>query len=77
MHEQLFIYMISATVCLRLGMVTSFETQASFSSLSEVHWCSGDLQMAPSSLGKQTANYELPHDWMMNLSMNLAALCDI
>ena len=28
--------------------------------------------MAPSSLGKQTANCESPHDWMMSLAMDLS-----
>ena len=33
--------------------------------------------MAPSSLGKQTADCESPHDWLMSLTMDLAALCVI
>ena len=33
--------------------------------------------MAPSSLGKQTANGESPHDWLMSLAMDLAVLCDL
>ena len=49
-------------------------TQASFY-LSDVYECSGGLQMAPSSLGKQTADCESPHNWLMSLSMHLAALC--
>ena len=44
-------------------------TQASFSSLSDVHECSGGLQMAPSSLDKQTANCDSPHDWLMSLAI--------
>ena len=32
-------------------------TQAFFSSLSDIHECSAGLQMAPSSLGKQTADW--------------------
>ena len=32
--------------------------------------------MAPSSFGKQTAGCESPHDWLMSLAMDLAALCD-
>ena len=31
--------------------------------------------MVPSSLGKQTANCESPHGWLMSLAMDLAALC--
>ena len=52
-------------------------TQASLSSLSDVHECSGGLQMAPSSLDKQTANCDSPSDWLMSLSMNLVALYDM
>ena len=52
-------------------------TQASFLSLFDIHMCSGDLQMALSSLGKQTADCESSHNWLMSLSMDLAALCDI
>ena len=52
-------------------------TQASFSSLSDIHVCSAGLQMAQSSLGKKTAYCESPHDWLMSLSMDLTALCDI
>ena len=33
--------------------------------------------MAPSSFGKQTAGCESPHDWLMSLAMDLAALCDM
>ena len=33
--------------------------------------------MAPSSLGKQTANRESPHNWLMSLAMDFAALCDM
>ena len=36
--------------------------------------------MAPSSIDKQTADYDSPYDWLMNLAMDLAtyvdALCD-
>ena len=46
--------------------------QASFSSLFDIHKCLCDLQMAPSSLGKQTADCESPHDWLMSLPMDLA-----
>ena len=33
--------------------------------------------MAPSSFGKQTAGCESPHDWLMSLALDLAALCDM
>ena len=33
--------------------------------------------MAPSSLGKQTANCESPHNCLMSLAMDLVALCDM
>ena len=33
--------------------------------------------MATSSLGKQTADCESPHNWLMSLAMDLAVLCDI
>ena len=33
--------------------------------------------MAPSPLDKQTASCNSPHDWLMSLAMDLAALCDI
>ena len=48
--------------------------QASFSSLSDVHECSGGLQLAPSSLGKQSADCDSPHNWLMSLAMDLVAL---
>ena len=44
-------------------------TQVSFSSLSDIHECSGGLYMTPSSLGKQTAGCESPHNWLMSLAM--------
>ena len=70
MHQQ--------DMCLLLLKVEqSAFIQAFFSSLSGVHECSGSLQMAPSSLGKQTAGCESPHDWLMSLAMDLAALCDM
>ena len=31
--------------------------------------------MVPSPLDKQTAGCNLPHDWLMSLAMDLAALC--
>ena len=36
------------------------------------------LQMtAPSPPDKQTAGCNSPHDWLMSLAMDLAALCDM
>ena len=45
-----------------LELEQSAITQASFSSLSDVHECSSGLEMVQSSLGKQTADCESPHD---------------
>ena len=50
---------------------------ACFSGLSDVHECSGDLQMATYLLDKQTAGCNPPHDWLACLAMDLAALCDM
>ena len=50
---------------------------ACFWGLSDVHKCLGRLQMAPYPLGKQTASCNLPHDWLMSLAMDLAALCEM
>ena len=52
-------------------------TQASFSSLSDVHKCSSGLRMASFSLDKQTANCDSPHNWLMSLAMDLIVLCDL
>ena len=52
-------------------------TQASFSSLSDIHECSGGLQLALSSLDKQTAECDSPHNWLMSVAMDLAALCNM
>ena len=46
-----------------------------FLGLSDIHECSGGLQMAPFPLDKQTAGYNSPHDWLMSLAVDLAALC--
>ena len=59
-----------------LKLEQSAFTQASFASLSDVHKCSGGLQMVPSSLSKQTADCESRLDWLMIMSMYLAAFCD-
>ena len=65
-------------MCLLLLKVEkSAFTQAFFSSLFGIHECSGSLKIARSSFGKQTAGCESPHDWLMSLAMDLAALCDM
>ena len=33
--------------------------------------------MATSSLEKQTADCDSPHNWLVSLAMDLAALCDM
>ena len=43
---------------------------------SDIHECSDVLQMAPSPFDKQTASCDPPHDWLISLAMDLAALCD-
>ena len=50
---------------------------ACFGVLSDVHESSGRLQMAAYPLGKQTAGCNSPHNWLMSLAMDLAALCDM
>ena len=50
---------------------------ACFSGLSDVHGCSGGLQMATYPLDKQTAGCNSPHNWLVCLAMDLAALCDM
>ena len=52
-------------------------TQGSFSSLSGISRVLGWPLNDPSSLGKQPASCESPHDWLMSLAMDLAALCDM
>ena len=49
---------------------------ACFWGLSDLHECSGVLQMAPSPLDKQTADCDSPHNWLMSVAMDLAVLCD-
>ena len=48
-----------------------------FLGLSGIHECSGCLQMATYPLGKQIASCNSPHDWLMSLATDLAALCDM
>ena len=45
--------------------------------LSDIHECMGHLQMAAYPLGKQTADCNSPHDWLISLAMDLTALCDM
>ena len=62
-------------MCLLLLKVEqSAFTQSFFSSLYGVHECSGSLEIAPSSFVKQTAGCESPHDCLMSLAMDLAAV---
>ena len=50
---------------------------ACFWGLSDIYKCSGQLQMALHPLDKQTASCNSPHDWLMSLAMDLAALYDM
>ena len=45
--------------------------------LSDVHECTGRLQMAVYPFDKQTAGCNSSHDWLMSLAMDLTALCDM
>ena len=47
-----------------------------FWGLLDIHECLGLLQMASHPLDKQKAGYNSPRNWLMNLAMDLAALCD-
>ena len=59
-----------------LKLEQSAFTQASLSSLSDVHRYLGGLKMAPPSHDKQAADCESPLDCVMSLSIDLAALYD-
>ena len=48
-----------------------------FSGLSDIHKCSGGLQMAPYPIDRQTAGCNSPHDWLMSVAVDLVALCDM
>ena len=50
---------------------------ACFWGFSDVHECTGRLQMAAYPLDKQTAGCNSPHNWLMSLAMDLTALCDM
>ena len=50
---------------------------ACFLGLSDIYECLGNLQMTACPLGKQTADCNSPHDWLMSLTMDLTALCDM
>ena len=56
---------------IQLEVKQSAFTQASFHSLSDVHECSGGLQMAPSLLDKQSAGCNSSHNWLMSLAMDI------
>ena len=51
--------------------------EACFWGLSEVHKCTAGLEMAPFPLDKQAISCKLPHDWLVRLAMELAALCNV
>ena len=78
-HHLITTLMDQLHMCLIMVKVEqSALTQASRSfSLSDSHKYLGCLQMAPSSLDRQTTDCDSPHDWLMSLAMDLAALCDI
>ena len=79
-HHLITTLMDQQHMCLiMLKVEQSALTQASrsFSSLSDSHKYWGCLQMAPSSLDRQTTDCDSPHDWLMSLAMDLVALCDI
>ena len=72
-HHLLATSMDQQHICLiLLKLEQSAFTQASFSNLFDIHKYLCDLQMAQSSLGKQTADCESPHYWLMSLPMDLA-----
>ena len=50
---------------------------AFFLGLLDIRKCLGHLQMAPYPLNKQIAGCISPHDWLMSLAIDLAALCDM
>ena len=50
---------------------------ACFWGLLDIHEYTGHLQMAEYPLDKQTAGCNSPHDWLMNLAMDLTASCDM
>ena len=50
---------------------------ACFRGLSDVHECTGRLQMVAYPLDKQTVGCNSPHDRLMSLAMDLTALCDM
>ena len=52
-------------------------TQAFFPSLSHIHKYLGGLLIVLYPLDKQSASCNSPHDWLMSLAMDLAALCDM
>ena len=48
---------------------------ACFWGLSDIHECTGRLQMAAYPLDKQAAGCNSPHDWLMSLAMDLQCNC--
>ena len=60
---------------LMLKVVQAAFAVVSFWGFSDIHECSGHLQIPPYPLNKQTASCISPHDWLMSLPMDLAVLC--
>ena len=56
--------------------VWKFFAVACFWGLSDVHKHLGHLQMAPYPLDKQKDGWNLSHDWLMSLAMDLPVLCN-
>ena len=50
---------------------------ACFCGLSDIQECLGGLKMTPSPLDKQTASCISPHNRLMSLAMDLAAMRDM
>ena len=62
---------------LMLKVVWATFAVASFWILSDIHECLDHLQMAAYPLNKQTVSCKSPQDLLMNLAMDLVALCDM
>ena len=60
-----------------LKVVQAAFVVACFLGLSDFHECLDRLQMTSYLLGKQTVSCNSPHDWLMSLAVDLAALYDM
>ena len=60
-----------------LKVIQAAFAEACFWVLSDIQKWWGGLQMAPSLVDKQPADYKSPHDWLVSLAMDLATLCDM